>query len=280
MFRAIRKHLTPSMAIAMLALVFAATGGAFAASGHGGGSGSATATAAKSKAKSKPKAGARGPAGPKGATGATGPAGPAGTAGAKGETGAAGAAGAQGTLGEKGETGAVGPQGPKGTNGTNGTDGTNGTNGTIGFTKTLPAEETETGAWSISGNHQESQLIISAVSFSIPLAAALDNNHVYYVGVEEVEQHTAPAECPGTVAEPKAAAGYLCVYEKLSFGFEVRPNTTTAFVKITSPGGLLPVQGGVEGAGVSGAEISVSVSPSEEEATGWGSWAVTAPKAS
>src|ERR1700677_4587321 len=266
MFRAIRKHLTPSMAIAMLALVFAATGGAFAASGHGGGSGSATATAAKSKAKSKPKAGARGPAGPKGATGATGPAGPAGTAGAKGETGAAGAAGAQGTLGEKGENGAVGPQGPKGNKRTNGT------NGTIGFTKTLPAEETETGAWSISGNHQESQLIISAVSFSIPLAAALDNNHVYYVGVEEVEQHTAPAECPGTVAEPKAAAGYLCVYEKLSFGFEVRPNTTTAFVKITSPGGLLPVQGGVEGAGVSGAEISVSVSPSEEEATGWGSW--------
>ena len=94
MFQALRKHLTPSTFIAFVALVFAVTGGAFAAGSHGGGSpvqatassgrvGSATplATSAKSKGKSKSKAGPRGPAGPKGATGATGPAGPAGATG-------------------------------------------------------------------------------------------------------------------------------------------------------------------------------------------------------
>ena len=82
MFRALRNHLTPSTAIAFVALVFAITGGAFAAtgsvnnSGGGGSHGTLTASVAKKKAKPKPKGGARGPAGPKGAPGATGPAGP------------------------------------------------------------------------------------------------------------------------------------------------------------------------------------------------------------
>ena len=83
MFRALRKHLTPSTFIAFLALVFAVTGGAFAASGPGGG-GSAKATASSTRTGSagslsprppraspsrRAKAGPRGPAGPKGATG-------------------------------------------------------------------------------------------------------------------------------------------------------------------------------------------------------------------
>ena len=104
MFQAIRKHLNPTTVVAFVALVFAMTGGAFAASGGsgGGGTGSKTiasvtrgaggnpiSTTAKSKAKPKTKAGPRGPAGPagkNGATGVTGPAGPAGATGAKGET--------------------------------------------------------------------------------------------------------------------------------------------------------------------------------------------------
>ena len=64
----LKKHLNPSTFIALLALVFAITGGAFAASGNGGGSGAkATASVGHSTrlaaiAKSKPKP--KGKAGP------------------------------------------------------------------------------------------------------------------------------------------------------------------------------------------------------------------------
>ena len=61
MFHRVRRHLTPATFIALLALVFAVTGGAFAASSHGGGAPTGTgvkaiaakplATAAKSKGK-------------------------------------------------------------------------------------------------------------------------------------------------------------------------------------------------------------------------------------
>jgi hypothetical protein len=103
-FGRIKKHFTPSTFIALLALVFALTGGAFAATG-GGRASHATLTAAAAKSKGKAGArGARGPAGPAGKEGKTGPQGPA---GAKGETGPAGPAGptgaastAQGPAGE------------------------------------------------------------------------------------------------------------------------------------------------------------------------------------
>jgi hypothetical protein len=72
MFSALRKHLTPGTFIALIALIFAMTGGAFAASSSGGGSGAkatasvtrGTSVAAAAKSKAKPKAGPRGPAGP------------------------------------------------------------------------------------------------------------------------------------------------------------------------------------------------------------------------
>ena len=115
MFRVLRRNLTPGTVIAFVALVFALTGGAFAATGGDGGSHAVvSATVVKKKHKAPP----RGPAGPKGATGAAGPA------------GAAGAPGAQGPAGAKGETGAAG---------TNGTDGTNGTAGANGKSVTSTA---------------------------------------------------------------------------------------------------------------------------------------------
>jgi hypothetical protein len=100
MFHRVRRHLNASTLIALLALVFAVTGGAFAATGHGGSPASALASVKAGAAKSKrgPR-GPQGPAGPAGKNGAPGPAGPAGPAGAKGETGAAGANGSNGSNG-------------------------------------------------------------------------------------------------------------------------------------------------------------------------------------
>jgi len=299
MFQAIRKHLTPSTAIALLALVFALTGGAFAASTHNGSAGAkataSTAHATTAKAKSKTKPGARGPAGPKGATGATGAAGPAGATGPAGGTGPAGPqgpAGTNGTNGEKGETGSQGPQGNPGAN------------GTTGFTKTLPSGETETGTFSVSFNENvnTSKYGVEGVpiSFSIPLATGLGAEGVHYVAaglcagltgapLEECEeQHKLLKEdCPGSAEAPTAANGNLCVYEggtrlpeEGSFPYAIPPicAPSKVYINCSEGKGKGP---GANGAGTSGAVMEVQYyGPEEETGTGAvmdGSWAVTAP---
>ena len=218
MFQALRKHISPTTVVAFMALVFAMTGGAFAATGSGGGgntgakaSASVTpaATAAKAKAKPKTKAGSRGPAGPKGATGATGAtgaAGPAGTAGATGPAGPVGPAGT-GTEGKEGKEGKAGPEGKTGPEGKS------------GFTKTLPSGETETGAWAYSfvvGEAEVAQYV--PISFAIPLAEELGGSQVHYIlanGKEwdfSTSAEVTSTTCLGTVATPTAVAGNLCVY--------------------------------------------------------------------
>jgi hypothetical protein len=162
-------HITPSGVIAIIALIFALTGGAFAATGgggSGGGSSPAKATASVSRAQggsgssgqaiavtAKSSKGKTGPRGPKGATGPAGPAGKNGAngtngaPGAKGETGPAGASGVgvTSTPVAEGEEGCArgGVQlttasgstdicnGQKGTKGTTGTPGTPGAPGAI-----------------------------------------------------------------------------------------------------------------------------------------------------
>jgi hypothetical protein len=153
MLSAIRKHLTPSMGVALLALILATTGGAFAATG-GGQHPTLTASAAKAKKGARGPRGLTGPAGLKGATGATGAAGAIGPVGPTGATGPAGAAGANGvgvtsvklkegsshcvqggveltsavgaTYVCTGEEGAPGASGPKGEQGIQGIPGANG----------------------------------------------------------------------------------------------------------------------------------------------------------
>ena len=138
MFSAMRRRMrvSPATVIAGLALVFAMTGGAYAAKKY---LITSTKQISPSVLKSlQGKAGAAGAAGaqglgPAGAQGAQGPAGPA---GAKGE---AGAAGQDGAAGAKGATGATGPKGATGANGTS------------GFTERLPSKKTETGSWARPG---------------------------------------------------------------------------------------------------------------------------------
>ena len=245
MLRGIRKQLNPATAIAIVALVFAMTGGAFAVTGGGGGRGSggakgasaslgrgdgAPTLAGESKAKPKPK-GSRGPAGP---AGKTGPAGPAGA---------------------QGSAGPAGPQGPAGTNGTDGTNGTsvtsaaasasecgklggttftsvsgtgkvcNGVEGKKGETGapwpaggTLPEKATEKGAWGITYlATADKQPGFSAISFTIPLKAEPE---AHYIGKEEQggggTEPTSPAikegKCSGNAENPEAAPGNLCVF--------------------------------------------------------------------
>lgn len=234
MFHAIRKHLSPASVMAFVALVFALTGGAFAAANHSGSPAKATvaSTGAKvAKSKAKGKAGPRGPAGPKGATGAAGPAGPAGTQGSAGPTGPAGAAGV------KGDTGAAGTNGTNGTNGEGVTvaetgasecDGEKGAkvssttgsatvcSGKSGFTSILPEGKTEKGVWAAQGGGGEDV----SISFPIPLESSVKAHYIapgpeeaiYNSTTEQIEFVTPDGACPGSAAEPEAEPNNLCVY--------------------------------------------------------------------
>ncbi|HEY5344390.1 MAG TPA: hypothetical protein VIJ66_12135 [Solirubrobacteraceae bacterium] len=176
----------------MIALVFAATGGAFAATGGGSGPNAPglTASAAKHKAK-KPKAkpGPRGPAGPAGKQGVQGLAGPAGPAGAqgapgaKGETGAKGDPGAGGSEGAEGPEGQTGPQGPKGDTGGQGPQGNPGQPGQPWTpNNVLPSGATETGTW--GGQPEENKKEYSSINFTIPLAQEVEQAKVHLVPQE------------------------------------------------------------------------------------------------
>jgi hypothetical protein len=59
-------------------------------------------------------------------------------------------------------------------------------------------------------------VLYASISFPIPLAKALDEEHVHFIGPEEGEGEAKiklfPAGCKGSVEEPKAEPGNLCVF--------------------------------------------------------------------
>lgn len=199
-----RTRLRPSPAaiIAVIALVFAMFGGAYAATGGGG-----KATASKSKGK-------RGPTGP------TGPRGPKGATGAAGLSGAIGSAGAPGPKGDAGPAGPEGPEGKPGEPGPKGPEGSPWTAGGI-----LPSGKTETGTWGEgeegSGSHVGESYV--GIGFTLPLKEA---PKVVYVNRTPAFPFGGPAEeskegCPGVKeGVPTAEAGYLCLYANLALGVE------------------------------------------------------------
>jgi hypothetical protein len=189
-----RIHITPSTLIATLALVFAMTGGAYAA-------GKYIITSTKQISPKVLKS-LKGNAGAKGANGVNGAAGPAGTAGATGPGGAQGTPGGTGQKGEKGEKGDKGDP------------------GTTGFTETLPTGKTEKGDWSMNGN---AGIDVSSVSFVIPLESAPVVHYIRTTGKEPfeeagVEKERVQPACPGSAAEPQAEPGSLCVYASGELG--------------------------------------------------------------
>jgi hypothetical protein len=173
--------------IATLALVFAMTGGAYAAKKY-----LITSTKQISPSVLKSLQGKAGPAGAAGAPGVVGAQGPAGSQGPKGDAGAAGS------------QGPAGPQGPKGD------QGVTGLKGTTGFTETLPKGKSESGNWVSAGFDRAltGKWGASSISFNIPLETA-PAVHIIREGTPEAND---PEGCSGTVSAPIAEPGNLCIF--------------------------------------------------------------------
>lgn len=122
----------PAMIVAIVAVVLALTGGAFAAKKVINGSQIKKNSIAASKLTTNAKKQLKGQRGPKGAKGAKGSPGAAGPQGPKGDKGDVGARGPVGPVGPKGEAGTNGPQGPKGDTGATGPAGPKGETGDVG----------------------------------------------------------------------------------------------------------------------------------------------------
>jgi Collagen triple helix repeat (20 copies) len=303
----LRRRLTFANIGVVVALVLATTGGAYAA--HTTGQASPTATASKhgksgghhylitSAKQIKPSVlkalrgkngatGAQGPAGAQGVPGSQGPAGDTGNAGTNGTDGAPGAVGESVTNTEVKTSSAtcehhggaefkvgVGPA-------------THACNGQSGFTATLPAGETETGEWAVSGPPKEEQELLGAISFTIPLPEPLDAKQVHFVtetGSEEVVLNESTFEwelvpttaCPGASQEPAAEPGNLCIYTTYKAGLEeVPPGTGVPTAKIDNTGSLFGLGAG---AGTTGTVIKVKANTEETNHIGIGTWAVTTP---
>jgi len=258
MFSTLRNRFGTPGVIAVIALVFAMAGGAFAAAGGLTGK---QKKEVKSIAKSFQGTGPAGPVGPVGANGANGKDGTNGEKGATGPQGSIGNTGPQGSIGNTGPQGSIGNTGPQGDPWTAG--------------GTLPVEATEAGGWAVGGAEApESEIaefpanlkvIRSAISFTIPLAAEPT------VEVKETGFSGAPGgNCPGSAAEPKAKSGFLCVYTtQLEHAFS---GLTQPFVRKLSSDG----SPAAPDANTVGALVELPTAEEEPSLTaGWGTWAVT-----
>lgn len=248
--------------VAVLALVLALTGAAFAATGLNG------------KQKKEVEKIAKKFAGKPGAPGTNG------TNGANGKDGVNGANGAPGSNGTSATTESF--SGSKTVGSVTCTEGgvvvksasgetaicngKKGKDGETGFTATLPKGKTETGAWSITVG--PGSLPIFSIPFAIPLAETLDATHVHYVG-----ESGSGEECPGTAEEPEAEQGNLCVYQKFSGNFETTEELAKALIRPAATGVLTPTPG----AGTTGALVLLTAEGGEQSADAYGTWAVTAP---
>jgi hypothetical protein len=226
MLTRIRARFTYANLAVTLALVFAMTGGAYAANKY-----LITSTkqiSPKVLKALKGAAGKPGAAGPAGAQGPQGGPGPQGAPGAKGENGANGANGASGTNGVS-VTGVAASKGEcenggvKYTSASGSTAVCNGKNGTTGFTATLPSEKTETGTVSASYNAgAAAEEVYASVSFPIPLAEPVAAHFVA----------SPTTECPGNIGSPEAKPGNLCVY---GFGSNLTFSTFLNLENIKAP---------------------------------------------
>lgn len=277
MFEQVRDRLgSPALVVAIVALVVALCGGAFAASNSGGGK----ATASK---QAKGKRGPRGPKGPKGDPGATGPPGAPGAAGAKGDAGPQGEKGLKGDKGDPGEDGksVVVTALPEGVEECEerggailevedsgvenevctGKEGKEGSPWTAGGT--LPAGATETGTWAFNAS-DANPTIYASISFPIPVSHEFQETQVHFQTQEDFATF-----CHGTPLSPTAPPGELCVYNK-STGFGAGLQNAS-FEGIGHAGSTLSFF-----AGPTGAIVRFAFTGEEGEgAFGFGSWAVT-----
>src|SRR5258708_3574897 len=219
MFSAVRRRPTYANVAMTLALIFAMTGGAYAA-------GKILIASTKQIKPSvlKQLQGKAGKTGPAGTLGAQGPQGPAGANGKDGATGTNGVSVASSNE----PKGANCPEGGSRFTAANGVSyACNGVKGSKGEpwtpNGTLPSKATEKGAWAFGPVAKtalpavEEQLAVA--SFTIPLKATLNASQVHYLNPKgkevvlegELIEKTSTA-CTGSAAEPSAEAGNFCVY--------------------------------------------------------------------
>jgi len=265
MFAAMKRHMNIPLIVSIGALLFAMTGGAWAAVSNDGGK--ATASAAKGPPGPRGPRGKQGKPGKAGPAGPQGPAGPAGPAGAKGDTGSQGPAGKDGTS-------VVSSLEPKGLNckeggskfvaGASATYACNGSPWTAGGT--LPKNSTETGAWSLSASSTDAEanpflpsvkLVAVPISFTVPLAGSIEETNTHYASQAEFA-----TTCTGTAANPTAPSGHLCVYEA-----ENVPLSSAEFFGFLTAGEF--------NVGASKTGTILAFTEVEDGAQGWGTWALT-----
>lgn len=257
MFRKNGRRLTYANVTATLALVFAMTGGAYAASKY-------IITSSKQISPKVLKQLV-------GKTGATGPSGPAGPSGATGPTGANGATGAvgqgvEGKVGKEGKEGKTGPQGEEGETGKEGKQGVQGIEGKEGSPWTaggvLPPSQTETGMWGVASPpavYDEGHIehAVAPISFTIPLRSALPEANIHIIAAGE--KGAGAGTCPTTSSyeKPEAEPGNLCI-----------------FVRAEISGGEI---GLVPGESTTGTVVEIKPALAGESIYILGDWAVTAP---
>jgi len=213
----------PGLIVAVIAMIVALSGGAFAASGGLTGKQKKEVKAiSKSEAT---KLQGTGPAGPQGPQGPSGPKGDSGVAGSNGSNGVGvtstesagpldvshctglGATGQGGSKfvsanattyacnGKQGEEGLEGPEGPEGPEGAPWPAG-----------GTLPPGEMETGSWAFAATPADTAGVRIPLSFAIPLDGPLEG-HVHYQFDGDFF-----TSCEGGAEFPNPKAGELCVY--------------------------------------------------------------------
>jgi hypothetical protein len=251
MLGAIRRHFNATGLVAVLALMFAMSGGAYAASRY-------VITSTKQISPKVLKS-LQGKAGKPGASGVQGLVGPAGPAGSQGPAGQAGA---------KGEAGAPGKEGPPGKSGEN---------GTTGFTETLPAGKTLEGEWGLSVHALGPEVHRAAFSFGIPLSEAPVAHYIDTDGKElTISGEETSTTCPGSAAAPKAAPGNLCIYASSESGLSAEPAANEYLlhwkwgIAVNNQAGSGPAT-----ADPFGFDIT-TLSIAEGNSVAYGSWAVTA----
>jgi hypothetical protein len=244
------KRLTYANVAMTVTLVFAMTGGAYAAKHY-----LITSTKQISPSVLKQLVGKTGPAG------AAGPQGPAGLKGEPGSPGGKGEPGVKGETGSVGAKGATGPEGPAGAKGATGPVGATGPAGSPWPAGgTLPSGATETGTWSALSNAGHE--VVFTISFPIPLAKSLGATHAIFVSVKAVKESKIPAGCSGTSEKPEATNGNLCIFE----GFpEGGVGSHEVYITGTAPS---------PGVGTTGALAFFEGITAESPVTG--TWAVTA----
>lgn len=294
MFHKVRDRLgSAGLVVAVLALIVALSGGAFAATQSAKKKSSKGLTKAQVIALIKANSPPSGPAGPQG---------PQGAPGAKGDAGGPGGIGATGATGNQGPAGkgvklTTIPSGPGNAkcserggvtaeveetpatakdicNGATGAPGAPGEDGQPWTPESkLPEGATETGAWAFNGTEDDVGGIVVPISFMVQLPEELFEGEVHY------QTDTGFADsCPGTAAEPAADPGQLCVYFNSFAGIGAPVNATfegiTRLSEVRSQGDRAE-----RSASKTGAALFFEYSGGPGEAAyGNGSWAVQAPE--